>query len=158
MVGGDGGDGLQRRVDAVLDDVEVAGELEAHERRAVVAGDLAGVAGGVRALDVLDVRRALQPALHVGHGSAKRWIARRAGRRLNEHRLLRVAREVVEDRLVGPAGLAGAVLLPGERVQPGGAAADDRDRDEGQPAEDRDLAVAGAPAPGAGGEVLGLHG
>jgi hypothetical protein len=40
MIGGDRGDGRQRRLDAVVDDVEVAGELEAHERRAVVARDL----------------------------------------------------------------------------------------------------------------------
>jgi hypothetical protein len=37
MVGGDGGHGPQRRIHAVVDDVEVARELEAHERRAVVA-------------------------------------------------------------------------------------------------------------------------
>jgi hypothetical protein len=66
-----------------------------------------------------------------------------------------MTREVVEDRLVGAAGLAGAVLLPDEGVQAGGAAADDRDGDERQPAEDRDLAVAGAPAPGAGREFSG---
>jgi hypothetical protein len=157
MVGGDRGDGLQRRVDAIVDDVEVAGELEAHERRAVVARDLAGVAGRERTLDVLDVRRARQPALDLGHGGAERRIGGRARCRLDEHGLLRMTREMIEDRLVGAARLAWPVLLPDERVQAGGAAADDRDRDERQPAEDRDLAMGGAPAPGPRRKVSRCH-
>jgi len=103
------------------------------------------------------VRDPADPLLDVTDGRPEARIARAAGGRLHEHLLLGMTRVMVEDRLVGAAGLAGPVLLPLERVQAGGAAAERRGDDERQPAENRRLAVPGAPAPRPGGKVHRLH-
>lgn len=53
-----------------------------------------------------------------------------------------------------PARLAGLCVRVRELLGADEAAQHEGDRHEGQPAEDRDLAVAGAPAPHPGGEVV----
>ena len=154
-----GGGGGERRVDAVLGDVVLALELEGDERGAAVARELARVALGVGRLDLDDVRRGLRGVLTTSPTAALKRASRIArALALHEHLLVGLLREAGGgDRLVGGAGLAVAGVLVGQHPLPDGAAEHGGEDDEGDPAEDRALAVVGAPAARAGGEVVLLH-
>ena len=121
----------------------VARDLERHERGAAVLGELALVALGERGLDLVDVLGGLEPCDGVLDRGGERRIADLDGAlALDEHLLLGGVAEVGGgDRLVGGLGLAVAVVLVGDRLLADGAGDDERDHDEGEPAEDGRLAV-----------------
>ena len=77
-------------------------------------------------------------------------------RRLDDHALDVLGREVLVDQLVGLARVADVGLLVLGRLDAERAADDQRDDHEGEPAEDRLLAVLGAPAAHTGSKVV-LH-
>jgi hypothetical protein len=149
----------QRRVDAVLRLLVGARELEGQQRRAAVLGDLAGVALRERRADVGHVRHGLQPPREVGGRRRHPGAAgARPGPGLDEHLLVDVVREAGgRDRAICDLGLAVAHGLVGQLLRADRAADERRDDHEGQPAEDRLLAVPRAPEPGARGEVAFLH-
>jgi len=150
------GDGGDRRVDALRDGFVVAGDLEADDGRAAVVGDLALVAVAQRRLHVGDVAGPCEAPGDVcdGGGEARVRRAQRAPA-LHEHLLARLVGEARGlDRLLGGARLAVGRRGVLELALADEVAGDGRQHDEGDPAEDRLLAVAGAPATRAGSEVL----
>ena len=93
-------DGGERRIDAVLGLVLVAGDVEGEQDRAAVLGDLALVALGERRLDVPHVRDGAQPCSDLTDGGGDGWIGGPAGPLgLHEHLLA---------GLVGEAGVGDA--------------------------------------------------
>jgi hypothetical protein len=153
------GGGVERRRGEVADLVLVTGDLERDEAGAAVLGELALVAGDERRLDFVDVRGRLEARDHVRDRGLERWIADLDGAlALDEDLLLGGVAEVgIGDRVISDLRLTVAVVLLGDRLLADGTADHERDDDERQPAEDRRLAVAGAPAAGTRSEVLGLH-
>jgi hypothetical protein len=149
----------ERAVDAILGDVVIARDLECHERRAAVLGDVALVALGERRLDLVDALRVLEARDDILDGGRELRITDLHGAlALHEHLLLRGVAEIgLRDGLVGDLGRAVAVVLVCDGLLADGSRQEHRDHDERQPAEDRGLAMSGAPPRGAGGEVLGLH-
>ena len=137
----------------------IAWDLERHERRATILGELALVAVGERGLDLVDALGGLEPGHRVLDGGREGGVADLHGAlALDQYLLVRGLAEVGGgDRLVGGLGLAVAVVLVGDRLLADGAREEDRDDHEREPAEDGRLAMSGTPARRAGGEVLGLH-
>ena len=139
--------------------VGVALDLERHGDGVAVAGDLPGVLLGVGGLDVRDVLDGGEPLLDVLDGGAVAGALRALRLGLDEDLLTSRLREGVLDDLVGAGGVAGQALLVGGDRLGAEAAADQRGDDhEGEPAEDRLLAMLRAPATGSRGEVLLFHG
>jgi hypothetical protein len=110
--------GRERGLDALLDLLVRAGDLEVDGGRAAVLGQLALVARGERGGDVLDVRQALEPGDDVAHGGRERRVARADGPAALDQDLLAdlVGKAGVRD---GPVGhLGGAVpASSGSRVR-----------------------------------------
>jgi hypothetical protein len=154
-----GGGGRERRVDAIGRDVVLALQLEGHQRGAAVARELALVALRVGRLDLLDVRRGLEPGHDVVDGGGEAGVAaREPALALHEHLLAGLLREAgIRDGLVGSTGLAVAHVLVGEVVDADRTADHGGEDDEEDPAENRALAVLCAPATGAVGEVFLGH-
>jgi hypothetical protein len=94
----------------------------------------------------------------VVHRLAHGWVGRLAALgRLDQDVLVVLLAEVIVDQAVGLAGLPDVVVLVGRLLDADGAADDEGDRDEGQPAPDRLLAVLGAPAAGTRSESVRVH-
>ena len=146
------------RIDALARLVIVAADLELDEHRAAVLGDLALVALGVGRLDLGDALLARDAGDDVvdrlAHGRVGR-LAALGG--LDEDGLVLLLGEVVVDQAVGLARLPDVVVLVGRLLDAEGAADDERDRDERQPAPDRLLAVLGAPAARTRSESVRVH-
>jgi hypothetical protein len=155
--GGGGGEGW---IDPVGQRVVITRDLEGDQAGPAVVGQLALVALGERRLDLVDMRHRLEARHHVLDGGVERGIADLdRALALHEHLLVRGLGEVGGgDRAVGDLGRAVAVVLVGDRALADGAAEHEGDDDEREPAEDRRLAVLGAPAARAGRDVRGLHG
>jgi hypothetical protein len=109
-----------------------------------------------RRAEVLDRRERLHGGGDVVHGPLKRGVGERLRLALDEDDLrLRVELEarVLED-LVGLVRLADVRVLLVDVLRPHGLADHDRREDEREPAEDRRLPVARAPAAHPGREVV----
>ena len=151
-----GGGRLRERVDALGGEVVVALHVPLDDRRAAVRRDLVGAARVVRRAQVLDRRPRLHRRDDVVHDGAEGGRLRGESLALDEDDLrLRVGLEAgVPQDVVGAVRLAdvGVVLvdlLRADRLpdhQGGGH--------EGEPAEDRGLPVARAPAAHAGRDVV----
>jgi hypothetical protein len=147
--------GRERGLDALLDLLVRAGDLEVDGGRAAVLGQLALVARGERGGDVLDVRQALEPGDDVAHGGRERRVARADGPAALDQDLLAdlVGKAGVRDGPVGHLGGAVPRVLRVEGPHPHRSAEDGGEQDEGEPAEDGLLAMGGAPAAHPGREV-----
>src|SRR4051812_11928083 len=114
------------------------------------------ILGHARAGDLAHGRLRGDGALDVGDRVAKRRVVGRARRGLDEDHL--AGRLLEPGAGQGPLGRArlAVELVGGLRLdRAGGHAGEHRDDHEGQPAEDRLLAIRGAPAAGPGGQAAG---
>ena len=145
--GGEDGIDLRHRV------VRVAADLEIDQGRAAVFGDLPAVLRHERRADVEHDR-------HLGHirddivdRFLESGILGRQRLALDEHGLARGLLEAGFEDLLHPARLARAGGTRG-LLRPDDERPDrERSEDEGEPAEDRDLAVVSAPAAHAAGQI-----
>ena len=130
----------------------VAGQVPAHHRGATIVRELRRIDGG-------HVGRGVEALGEVGGDGAVGGVADGAVLGLDEHHLAgRLLEARVVQRLRGAAGLADAGLGRVERLRADGVADEERDEDEGDPAEDRRLRVRTAPTSHPMREVaLGLH-
>ena len=146
-------DGRDDRSDLAPRVVLVAADVEAHDRRAAVGGDLLAVVRVERAPDVRRDAGRRDARDDVAHGG--RECGARHGLRvaLDEDALLRRADEAVVEDLRHASGLAGRGAVVAELLRPDGAADHDGRGDKGDPAEGCGLPVRGAPTARAGGQV-----
>ena len=145
------------RVDLRLRLVVLSLHIPRDDHGAAVLGDLVAVAGVQRGFQVLDRRIRLDRPDDVVHRRTELRVIDRLGRALNEHELgLRVdLRECLFQDLVGLVRLADAGVLGAEGLRSDLHADEDCKDDEREPAEDRGLPVARAPAAHAGRDVVG---
>ena len=136
--------------------VRVPSDLEPHERRMLVARDLARVFFVERRLHLRDRVERSDSRDDRLHGLLERRVGGRQRPMLNEDGLARGLPEVLVQDLVHSARLPRPGGLEHDQLHRG----DDADREQGdrerKPAEDRLLAVMSAPARHAGGDVRPL--
>ena len=151
----DAGDGLEDRLDAVDGGRAAVGELVLDEDGVSVRGDERGVVQ--RRADLGDAVGGGELGDDVGDDGLELGARGRERFALDEDGLVdRVAEAAAVDDLQRAAGVAGLGVGGIERLGADHAAERDGDEHEGEPPEDRDLPVGGAPAAHAGCEVLGL--
>jgi hypothetical protein len=128
-------------------------------RRAAVGGDVVGELTRERVLDLADALRPAERVDDVADGRLElRVLDGQAVLALDEHGLGRDLGEAGGlDDLVAALGLSVAHVLVGELLLADHPAEDGREDHEGEPAEDRLLAMLRAPPAGARSEVAGLH-
>ena len=156
----DGGHGGERLLDELLDLLVRAGQLEVHDDRAAVLGDVLARSAGSSGLSI-----SVTPSIRSRRLTTSRTAAvtcRIAGLdralALHEHLLAGLLGEAggLDDH-VAALGLAAARRRLVEVVLADLAADDGGEDDEQDPAEDGGLAVLGAPSTGACCEVARLH-
>jgi hypothetical protein len=109
---------------------------------------------GVRALDVADVLRALEPGHDGLHDLPELGVVRTSPvLALHEDALVLLVGEVVGDHGVGAAGLADLVVVVAQGVRADRTADEDGEDHEDEPADDCLLSMLSAPAPGARSDV-----
>ncbi len=152
-------DGVDHRVDLVDGLVGVAADVEVDDRRVAVRGDLSAIGRGVRALHVRDDRDGGHAADDLLDGGPEGRVVGGERPALDEHRLVGGLIERLVEDPGGPAGLAGEGLVVAELLGADRPADHDGGDDEREPAEDRGLPMARAPAAHPGRDVgAGLQG
>src|SRR6266545_4136387 len=111
-----------------------------------VLRDLSAVGARIRGVDVADDRERLDAAEDVVDGGTERGIVCCQRLALNEHRLAGPRPELGLDQPGRAPGLAGNRVVLLELDRAGCLADEDGDDNEREPAEDRDLPMACAPA------------
>jgi len=148
------------RSDAILRGRGVTGDLEGEQRRLPVGRDLPLVARRQRRFDRRHRRSALQPGHETRHRRPVIAAGKPPGRILDQHLLNgALTRKLLGERLLRQPRLAVPALSGLEGHHARGAADHKRHDHEREPAEDRRLAVSGAPTCGTGGEIRpSVHG
>ncbi len=152
----DFGDGRLDCVDLRFRGVVLAFHVPGHDDRAPVLRDLIAVLRIERGLEVLDRWISLDRAEDVVDRRPERWIGDGRARALHEHELrlrIRLGKAFLQD-LVGFVRLADVCVLHVDVLRPDLHADRKRRDDEREPAKDRGLPVARAPAAHAGREVV----
>ena len=151
------GDRARDRVDPLLGGLLGSVHVELDERGMAVAGDLAAIGRCERGAQIVEVAVVRRDCAHdVASHRPEGGVPDRELVVLDQHELGQSAglgeAGLLED-LVGAVRLADVVVLVVDRLLADSRADHDRGDDERKPAEDRELAMARAPSPHAGGDV-----
>ena len=138
-------DAVDDGIDDVRGVVRIAAELEPDERGMPVGRNLALVAGFERGLHLGDCVERSDSGDDRLHGPRELGLGGRQRAALNEDGLAAGLTEVLVQNLVHPTRLAGPGGLEDDRLHRGDHADREQGDGEPQPAEDRRLAVMGAP-------------